>query len=84
MCAHLSLSSGWSYDNMVVHATFKYVVPWLKCQHLHYTLVLTFKPWGNVSECHTHDLASSVYCHTHDCASFVYCYTLAGAVAAER
>ena len=42
--------------------TFRYVVPWLKCQHSAFGLVLAFQPWDNISECHTHKRAPSVYC----------------------
>jgi len=37
---------------MPVHAIFKYVVPWLKSQHLGFALVLT--PRDNIFEYHTY------------------------------
>ena len=56
----------WSYHKtdgarlFVLHSD--YVVPWLKFQHSSFTLLLTFHPRDNISECRTHKHAPSVQC----------------------
>ena len=54
----------WSYDKTDGARLFmlysEYVVPWLKCQHSAFGVVLTFQPRDNISECRTHKRAPSV------------------------